>query len=448
MNIATRRLHVYGGKDEFLLLGRSVSFAIDRIAASLVRVSAKYKGCCGDSMNYDTKIQASETDVIEPASDLLARDYDQDRAAKRRVWLVVLLALAVLIAIWFLVHRNSGDASMDSAADQIPVVTVVEPGKTSIVGKINATGTLAARREMPVGSVGEGGEVRAVLVDPGAWVKQGQILAVVDRSVQTQQQASQAAQVSVAQADARLAQADLDRALKLVDRGFISAADVDRLTATRDAAVARVKVAQATLRQLQAQAARLNIVAPAPGLVLQRHVEPGQVVSGGSSVLFTIAKDGQLELLAKLNEGDLASLSVGDVAQVTPVGSGKTFTGHIWQISPVIDDQTRQGTARIALEYDPALRPGGFASVSIDSGTVVAPLLPESAIQNDDKGSFVYTVDPKGIVHRRPIKTGLVTAKGIAITSGLNGTEKVVLRAGGFLNDGDKVKAELVTAGK
>ncbi|MEJ2457024.1 MAG: efflux RND transporter periplasmic adaptor subunit [Novosphingobium sp.] len=399
-------------------------------------------------MKYEPKIEMMDDNLVEVSENPLIGNIDQDRASRYSIWIIVLLAVAALIGIWFLLHRGDAGDGANAASAQIPVVTVVEPGKTRVVGQINATGTLAARREMPVGSVGEGGEVRSVLVEPGDWVNKGQVLAVVDRSVQIQQQASQAAQVSVAQADARLAQANLDRALKLVDRGFISTADVDRLTATRDAAAARVKVAQATLRQLQAQAARLNIVAPEAGLILTRNVEPGQVVGAGTGALFSIAKDGQMELLAQLSEDDLASISVGVLAQVTPVGSGKSFTGQVWQISPVINQTTRQGTARIALSYNKALRPGGFASATINSGTVVAPMLPESAIQNDAKGAFVYAVDAKGVAHRTPVKTGLVTANGIAITSGLTGKEKVVLRAGGFLNDGDKVKPKLVAEGK
>jgi len=396
-------------------------------------------------MNYEPKIEAEESDQVDTAENPLDTDLEQERASKRRIWFIVGIALAAIVGIWFLLHSGSSEDLAGDAAGQIPVVTAVVPGKTTIAGEINATGTLAARREMPVGSVGEGGEVRSVRVEPGDWVKKGQILAVVDRSVQSQQIQSQAAQVQVAEADARLAQSNLDRALQLVDRGFISKADVDRLTATRDAANARVQVARATLRQLQAQTARLNIVAPEAGLVLTRSVEPGQVVGGGSGALFTIAKGGQLELLADLSEDDLSSISVGVTAQVTPVGTEKVFTGQVWQLSPVIDPQSRQGTARIALDYDPALRPGGFASVKISSGTVVAPMLPESAIQNDAKGAFVYTIDDKGIVHRKPVKTGMVTGQGIAVTSGLSGTERVVLRAGGFLNDGDKVKAKLVS---
>ena len=403
-------------------------------------------------MNYETQIDAGENTMIDAAGNPLADDLDQDRASRRRIWIIGAVVFAVLVGIWFLLHRGDDDAAGDKAATQIPVVSVVVPGRTTVANKITATGTLAARREMPVGSVGEGGQVRAVLVEPGDWVAQGQVLAIVDRSVQTQQQASQAAQVRVSEADARLAQANLDRALKLVERGFISRADIDRLTATRDAAVARVQVARATLGQLQAQAARLNILAPEAGLVLERNVEPGQVVGGGSGVLFRLAKGGEMELLADLSEDDLAVISVGVSAEVTPVGSGKSFSGQVWQVSPVIDPKTRQGTARIALSYDPALRPGGFASAVITGGSVAAPMLPESAIQNSDKGSFVYVVDGKagaeGTVHRRPVTTGLVTADGIAVVSGLQGNEKVVARAGGVLNDGDKVKTSSANGGK
>jgi len=292
--------------------------------------------------------------------------------------------------------------------------------------------------------VGEGGQVSQVLAEAGSWVRQGQVLATIDRSVQNQQAASQAAQVQVAQADARLAQANLDRALKLVSRGFISRADVDRLTATRDAANARVNVARATLGQLQAQAARLSILAPADGFVLERLVERGQVVGPGSGVLFRIARGGEMELQARLSETDLANVSPGIAAKVTPVGSGQSFMGQVWQVSPVIDPQTRQGTARIALAYAPQLRPGGFAEVNITAGTVVAPQLPESALLSDAKGSYVYVVGNDNKVQRRPVTTGLVTAQGIAVVSGLAGNERIVLRAGGFLQPGETVIPKLM----
>ena len=191
--------------------------------------------CCGGLMNYDAKIETVPEKGIVEAGNPLRDDAGRDRSM-RRIWIGLAIALVLIVGIWFLLHSNSGDELAGSSDVQTPAVTVVVPGKVSTRGEISATGTLAARREMPVGSVGEGGEVRSVLVEPGAWVEQGQVLAVVDRSVQSQQIASQTAQVDVARADAQLAQSNLDRALRLVDRGFISKADVDRLTAERNAA--------------------------------------------------------------------------------------------------------------------------------------------------------------------------------------------------------------------
>ena len=362
------------------------------------------------------------------------------------IWLAVALLLAgVVAAAWF--FTSGGDATATPAADneeQAPRISVIAPGRATIEGTISATGTLAARRDVPVGVVGEGGRVVAVTVDQGDWVSAGQVLVSIDRSVQNQQARAQSAQIDVARSDLQLAQNNLDRALQLVDRGFISKADVDRLTATRDSARARVNVAQAQLGELQARNARLNIVAPTSGLILERTVEPGQTVSAGSPPLFRIARGGEMELLARVGETDLSRLSTGVEATVTPAGTQKAFSGQIWQLAPTIDDQTRQGTARIALAYAPELRPGGFATANIKSGTVVAPMLPESAILSDDDGAYVFIVGPESKATRRNVTTGLVTDRGIAIVAGLSGNEQVVLRAGGFLTEGETISPQRV----
>ena len=136
------------------------------------------------------------------------------------------------------------------------------------------------------------------------------------------------------------------------------------------------------------------------------------------------------------------------MVSVTPVGSGTAFTGKVWQIAPVIDPQTRQGTVRVALAYAPALRPGGFATAEIRKGAVMASVLPESAIMSDPAGSYVYVVGRDNKVVRRAIKLGDVTAQGIVIRDGLVGTERVVLRAGAFLSPGDAVNPVLAAANR
>lgn len=390
------------------------------------------------TMNYETTVTADQAGDLSGAFDVPVV-----RERSRRRWIIGagLALLAAIIA--YFVLSGGEEAPPPDPNSQLPVVSVVSPGRATVEGTIAATGTIGARREIPVGVVGEGGRVISVAADQGDWVRQGQVLVAVDRSVQNQQASGAAAQINVARADASLAQANLDRALKLVDRGFVSTADVDRLTATRDAAVARVRVAEASLRELQARNARLNIVAPVSGLVLTRAVEPGQTIGAGSPAVFTLAQGGEMELLARLSEEDLARVRVGTPVTVTPVGLDRSYTGTIWQVEPTIDPQTRQGTARVALAYAPGLRPGGFASAVVNAGTVVAPMLPESAVMSDDNGNYVYIVGKDDKVVRRDVTTGLVTDQGIAITAGLTGQERVVLRAGGFLNPGEKVKPKI-----
>ncbi|MFM7028610.1 MAG: efflux RND transporter periplasmic adaptor subunit [Chakrabartia sp.] len=383
-------------------------------------------------MNVETKL-AREAETLE--SDYM----DAARARRRKL---IMIGLGVVLVIGLIASRflgGSAPADTGEAGKQAPRVTVIVPGLREVESSVSATGSLAAKREMPVGAVGEGGMVVRVLVDAGDWVKAGQVLAVVDRQVQAQQSQSLGAQIRVAEANARLAQNELDRAKALAERGFISKADIDRKTAQRDAATAQLNVARAQFGENRARIGRLDIRAPSSGLLLARNVEPGQVVGGGSGVLFRIAKEGEMEMRAQLAEADLAKLAVGHVAKVTPVGTTNSYSGRIWQMPPVIDPATRQGMVRIALAYDPGIRPGGFATAALSSGRAKVPLLPESAVQSDEKGNYVFVVGANKKVSRRPVKVGDVSDAGITILGGLNGSEQVVLSAGAFLNDGETV---------
>lgn len=387
-------------------------------------------------MNFESKIPREDLDVSSMG------DEAESRRNKRRFLIVTLVTIAVITAIVAYQLMSGGGSGVAGGEEgQAPVVTVIVPSKQDVVRTINATGTLAARREIPVGVVGEGGRVTNVFVDAGDWVKPGQIMASIDRSVQNQQAARLEATVASRRADLNLAQANLDRSARLIDRGFISKADIDRLTATRDSSAAQLRVAQAQLSETRARNKFLNIVAPKGGLVLERSVEVGQTVSTGSGTLFRLAQNGEMELQAQLSESDLANVSVGVSTDVVPVGTSKVLTGQIWQISPMIDAQSRQGVAKIALNFDDALRPGGFASAKIQSGSSQAAVLPESAVHDDDKGNYVYIVDKDNKIKRRGIETAGVSSAGVTVASGLAGNERVVLRAGGFLNPGETVRA-------
>ena len=387
-------------------------------------------------MNRESSFASSDTLVVV------------DRSKRRRnIIIAVVLGIAVLVAAFVLLSGgDKAPAGGDAAAVQVPTVTVVVPGRSQVARIVTASGALAARHDQPVGVAGEGGMVRAVLVEAGAWVRQGQVLATVDRSVQSQNVAQLAALVQVARADAALAQNEYDRSQSLVSRGFVSKADLDRKKAARDAAFARIRVAEANLSSMRAQLGRLDIRAPKSGLILSRNVEVGQVVSAGSGALFHLAENGQMEMKAQLSQQDLAFIHDGMPAQVTPIGTARSIAGQVWQVSPMIDPTSRQGEVRIAIPYDPSIRPGGFAEAKIESGVTTAPLLQQSAVLSDDNGNYVYVLNSKNEVERRSIKIGTVEDEGVTVAEGISGNERVVLSAGPFLNPGQKVKPQLQAA--
>ncbi|MBA2466051.1 MAG: efflux RND transporter periplasmic adaptor subunit [Sphingomonas sp.] len=392
-------------------------------------------------MNRETTLHSSDTLVVVDGS-------------RRKRWAIIGGILAALAAILIAYTMFSGGEEEAAAGapgagggrGQVPTVTVMVPGRIQVARTITTSGALAARRDQPVGIAGEGGMITRVLVDAGAWVGRGQVLAAVDRSVQAQEAAQLAASIQVARADATLAQNELNRAQALVSRGFVSKADVDRRRAARDAAAARVNVAQAQLGATRARVGRLDIRAPTSGLVLSRSVEVGQVVGAGAGPLFRLAAGGEMEMRAQMSQQDIASVRVGMPASVTLIGTDKSVAGSVWQVSPVIDPQSRQGEVRIAIPYDPSIRPGGFAEARIGAGGTTAPVLPQSAVLSDSKGSYVYVVNNRNMVERRGIRVGTVNEAGVTIAEGLTGQEAVVMSAGPFLNPGQRIRPRRVAS--
>ena len=383
-------------------------------------------------MNRESSFASSDTLVVI------------DRSQRRRnIIIAVVAGIAILVAALFFLSGGKDEKTAGGPGagqgGNIPTVTVVVPGRSQVARVVTASGPLAAHRDQPVGVAGEGGMVRAVLVDAGTWVRQGQALATIDRSVQSQNAAQLAAQIQVARADAALAQNEYERSQALVGRGFVSKADLDRKKAARDAAFARIRVAEANLNSMRAQIGRLDIRAPKSGLILARNVEVGQVVSAGSGALFRLAEGGEMEMRAQMSQQDLAFVHVGMPVSVTPTGNDRSFAGRVWQVAPVIDPQSRQGEVRISVPYDVAIRPGGFAEAKIEAGSTAAPLLPQSAVLSDELGNYVYVINAKNLVERRNVKVGSVSDQGVTVTEGISGQESVVLSAGPFLNPGQKV---------
>lgn len=391
-------------------------------------------------MSYQERIDVTGGYPVENYSSYTHRTI----YSAKRWWIVGAAALLIAGGAFYFTTRSDSKAaaSSDDAEKnkkQVPKISVIVPGQSAVATEVSITGTLAARYEMPVGPEGEGGRVAHVYAEAGDRVARGQLLARLNTDLLRPQVLQLVASLEEAKANAELAQADYARAKSVADTGAISREELDRRRATAATAKARANVVAAQLSEGQARLARSDIRAPAAGIVLERKAEIGQTASGGGDPLFRLAQGGHIELRGQIAEQDLPKVRIGQTVSVKLSGVDETFDGKIWQLGAIIDPRTRQGTARIELASNPLLRPGAFAQATISAGGSVRPVLPQSALQSDTQGTYVFVISKDDKVTRRAVKVSGASATGVIIAEGLSGQEKVVATAAAFLRAGETV---------
>jgi RND family efflux transporter MFP subunit len=310
----------------------------------------------------------------------------------------------------------------------------------SLRSTILATGTVTAWRELQIAAEASGVAVTGVEVEAGQIVKKGDLLVSLNDAVLQAQIAQQKAVIAEARANVATAQANLERGRALSDHKIISKQTFDGRANTLATNKAKLAAAEAALGQLQVQLAQTRIVAPAGGLISNRAVNIGQVVSIGTE-LVRIVQDHRLEVDALVAEADL--LTVKDGQGVTVIGpSGERSEAHVRAIAPTVDAKTRLGTVHVALPAGTTLRPGMFARAEIASESALAMTVPQSALVWRGGQASVFLLGQDNIVAARQVRTGRRLDGNIEITAGLSGDETVVTKGAGFLNDGDLVKPE------
>jgi RND family efflux transporter MFP subunit len=372
-----------------------------------------------------------------PASGLI------NRGALRKWMLpasVVIVALLIASASFMLLGRKPYVTPL-VRQEELPLVTVMTPPVKEVTARVSFTGAIAARYDMPIANEGDAARITAVYAEPGDHVQKGQLLARLDDSVLVQQVNRLAASLEQARAQAELSAAEYKRALGVQAAGALSAEDIEKRRATAVTDAASVKVAAAQLAEAQARLARTRIVAPIAGVVLTRRAEVGQIASTGGDALFRVASGGEVEMRGQIAEQDLAQVKVGQPANVYLTGLAHPFEGKVRLLGAIIDPQTRLGDIRIALQPDPALRPGAFARAEVTVAKARRPVLPKTAVFSDGDSSYVFVVDAQGHATRRPVRVADTSEEGVAIASGLTAGDRVVRTAGGFLREGEAVKA-------
>lgn len=347
------------------------------------------------------------------------------------------LALSLALASG-LTACGGGESEEKAAAPSGQTVTVATVTQTALPRVISASGSVSAWEEVPVGAETGGLVATAVLVDEGSYVRQGQPLvqlntALLNAQVRQQQAALQTAEANAARDDAALA-----RAQELKDRGFLSQASLDTALANQRSSQAGVAQARAALSQSQTQLSQATIRAPVSGLIISRSVTRGQIVAAGTE-LFRMVRDGRLELDARVPEADLPSVRPGMAATVVSDQAGQT-TGTVRIVTPEVDPETRLGIARIALAAGNGLRPGMFARAEIDVGAQPALVIPSAAIVFRENRPGVYVVGDGSTVRFQPITEGGRSEGSVAVSSGLQSGQRVVVEGAGFLGDGDRVR--------
>lgn len=342
--------------------------------------------------------------------------------------------LVALAAIFFFSHGGGEHEKKEAAAAQsVSVITVSEQ---PFAKRLTLSGEARPKVDVRVFAPTTGVRITALLVDEGAYVRQGQPLARLDTRVATAQ--ASAAQASVAEArSAQVKAADeLKRAESIRDSGALSTEAIEARRAASVAATARLTAARAQLAEVNARLEGGYIRAPNAGLVIERTAEVGRLVDG--QALFRIVGGNALELGVEIGEADMLAMRVGQNAQFQLV-DGTVINGRLRRIPAAINSQTRTGEAVFDLPTNPKLRAGMFlrGEAELPSRSMIAA--PQAAITFEDRQSFVFVLGGDNRVKRTPVTVGARANGMAAIESGLQPGATIVAGGAAFLQDGDKI---------
>ncbi|MEY2633316.1 MAG: hypothetical protein RIR00_1970 [Pseudomonadota bacterium] len=314
---------------------------------------------------------------------------------------------------------------------QAPPPEPPRPVLTQVIGRGNQdqslqfSGEIRSRIETPL-SFRVGGKLVARLVDAGAVVKPGQVLARLDPS-DTQLNAG------AAQAVAQQANADAQRFKELQARNFVSQAALDAKEAS-----ARTASAQAALAGNQSHYTTLK--ADQAGVITQVSGEVGQVVAAGQAV-FRFSRPDLPELAIAIPENRIGTLKVGSRGEVSLwAGGDKVYQGEIREIAPAADPASRSFAARVRLlQPDAQVHLGMTAQVRF-AGVAQGLVLPLAAIFQQQNQPAVWVVGPEGQLQLRPIQVGAWQENGALVASGLQDGERVVVAGVHKLKAGETVR--------
>lgn len=373
---------------------------------------------------------------------------------------------SVLAGLVMLAPIASAAEKASPAPSLAPAVTVVPASEREVVERAIVTGTLVPRDEILVSSEIDGLRVTEVLVEEGASVRQGEVLARLSRDLLETTLAQNAAALvradaAIAQAKNQIVQAEaaqveaqqaLERTRALIRGGNTTEAQLEQRVSAARAAEGRLAAARDGLRiaeaeqrsalaqrdETQVRLARTDIKAPRAGIVSRKTARVGATVSAAGEPLFRIIADGAIELEGEVTETQLRRIREGAPARIS-LDAETAVDGRVRNVFPEVDRATRLGKVRIALPRNDALRIGAFARGTVEIARRTGVSVPIASVIYGADGATVQVVKDN-VVQSRQVKTGLSADGYVQIESGVAAGDLVVAKAGSFLRDGDAVR--------
>ncbi len=360
---------------------------------------------------------------------------------------ILFLVVVVSIVTFGLVSRAAQNSRLRDLTEvrAVPTVAIVAPTRVENHQGLDLPGRLEAYIRAPI-YARVPGYLKSWKYDIGGRVKTGDVLAVIDTPDLDQQLRQARAALSVAQANAKLAQITAERWQSLAGTDAVAKQDVDQRTFTWNANVAQVKAAQANVDQLVAEEGFKRLTAPFDGIVTARETDIGALINAGAAggaELFVVSETSKLRVYVSVPQNYVPSVPSGTKAVIrVPEHPGKTYDGTVEASAQAVTPTT--GTTLMQIIVDNSrgeLMPGGYASIHLQiAGAPNVLSVPSSALIFDAKGLSIATVNADDRVLLKPVALQRDLGAVVELASGLAPDDQVIQNPPDGIGNGDQVR--------
>lgn len=329
--------------------------------------------------------------------------------------------------------------------EALPTVAVVKPQPVQDSTGLELPGRLEAYIRAPIYARVQG-YLKSWRYDIGSKVKAGDVLAEIDTPDLDQQLAQARADLSVAQANARLAHITAARWQSLAGTDAVAKQDVDQRTYTWDANVAQVKAAQANVDRLVAEEGFKRLLAPFDGVVTARQTDIGALINAGAAggaALFVVSETSKLRVYVNVPQSYVPSVPPGTQATITvPEHPGKAYTGTVEASAQSVNPSTGTTLMQIIVDNSAGeMMPGDYASIHLRVAPAANLLsVPASALIFNSKGLSIATVDDHDRVLLKPVSIERDMGQVVELASGVSPQDRVIESPPDGVGDGTLVR--------